>query len=636
MSSMSKENSNQPINNAAELQQRYAQGERDFSKANLAATDLRDMDLKGANLQGANLKGAYLRGANFKEANLQEAILKESDLRGANLSSANLKGAYLSGASLELSIMQGANLLQANLRGANLGGAMLIGACLEKAELTFADLSDVYMISQGGSGGANLEGANLQGAILSKANLRGANLSGANLKEANLKGAFPQGAYYDARTHFPAGFDPANSGMQKIQISNKKSSSSAKSSSSLLKSKHFFTFATVSGIGLVLVPAGIIYTWTQINKSNSTGIAKAKSEVEVSYEANQPAAESDIEASIDANGAGAEPDIEANLKTHKPGAKPKIKVSLKANQPAAKPENTVKEANKPNSAATSQAKTEAKSENTVKEANKPNSAATPNDKRNHAAAKPAGAISTVATQVASCPALVRTINAANPDDPSAVDISINGKQVFSNVPFSQASRYVSVSPGQLYIQIMKAGTKTLVDERRFAAAANTAYSVAVTGSLPGPPGQLLFNKSPFVIPEDLSPPSPGKFKGRWYKLSEMKAVIDLRIAKLDTPNISQARLVDVIPKTAVVYPELKAGTYNFNTALPNKSDPIINTAYNPPIRVEIAKAKIPAGTIFDIFAIGNDLGKKGRNSLKLSAASYKTLPPTATGCMRVQ
>ncbi len=316
---------------------------------------------------------------------------------------------------------------------------------------------------------------------------------------------------------------------------------------------------------------------------------------------------------------------EKSLGANKPAVKPQINVSLKAN--SSKPAPTT-QAKKPG----------AKSETKVSSANKPKSAPTTDAKSKSqatSAAKPAGVTPTRGAQVASCPALVRAINAANPDQPSAVDIIVNGKKVLSNVPFSQASRYMSVSSGKLRVQIMKAGTKTMVGERTFAAAPNSAYSVAVTGPLQGPRGQVLFNKSPFVIPEDLSPPSPGKFKGGWYKLSETKAENDLRIAKSGAPNVAKAQLVDVIPKTAVDYSELKAGTYNFYTVLPNKSDTIVNKAYKPAIRVEIAKANIPAGTIFDVFAIGNTLGK-GHNSLKLSAASYKTLPPTAAGCTKVQ
>jgi len=55
--------------NAAQLLQRYAQGERDFSGA-----DLRGCNFKGQDLSGADFSGADIRGASFEGARLQGAI----------------------------------------------------------------------------------------------------------------------------------------------------------------------------------------------------------------------------------------------------------------------------------------------------------------------------------------------------------------------------------------------------------------------------------------------------------------------------------------------------------------------------------------------------------------------------------
>lgn len=110
---------------------------------------------------------------------------------------------------------------------------------------------------------------------------------------------------------------------------------------------------------------------------------------------------------------------------------------------------------------------------------------------------------------------------------------------------------------------------------------------------------------------------------------------DVRIVKYGASNANATRLVKLMPKTTVDYLQLKAGIYNFAPVLPQKSSSLVNKVYKPPMRVEIAKAKIPAGSIFDVFATGNNLGK-GRNSLKLSTASYKAFPRTAVGCVRVQ
>lgn len=598
---MSEENYNQPIDNAAELQQRYAGGERNFRKAYLEKANL-----QGANLQEANLQEAYLRGA----------FLKESDLKTANLSAADLQGANLKGAYLELTRLEKADLQGANLQGANLGGAMLMGANLERADLTFADFSDTYMLAQGGSGGANLEGANLKGAELRGANLKGANLSGADLRAAKVKGAYPQGAYYDGQTHFPDGFDPVKLGMQKSSTSSKKSSSSA------LSLKPTFMTVIVACGAVVLSPVVLIKTWAEANKPKP--ILTAQSEMSITFEADKPVAEAETEAALKSGRPAIEADVDAKLKSGRPATEADVDALLKSGKPAteADVDALLKGERAPLIPNPKANKLAAKLVDKVSvEANKP---------------KSAGVTPTPVAKVASCPVLVRLINAASPDKPSAVDVSVNGKKVISNVPFSQASRYVSVSPGKLRVQIMQAGTMKMVGTRTFAAAPNSAYSVAVTGPLPGPRGKkLLFDKSPFVISENLSPPKPGKFKGKWYNLSETKEATDLRITKSDAPNVDAARLVKLIPKTAVDYQELKAGTYNFNPLLPNKSEALVNSAYKPAIRVEIAKAKISTGAIFDVFAMGNTLGK-GLNSLKLSAASYKTLPRTAAGCVRVQ
>jgi len=59
---------------AAELLDKYANGERDFSGANLSGVDLYNANLIGANLSGANLSGADLYNANLIGANLSGAI----------------------------------------------------------------------------------------------------------------------------------------------------------------------------------------------------------------------------------------------------------------------------------------------------------------------------------------------------------------------------------------------------------------------------------------------------------------------------------------------------------------------------------------------------------------------------------
>ncbi|MEM7580476.1 MAG: pentapeptide repeat-containing protein [Cyanobacteria bacterium P01_A01_bin.80] len=98
--------------NVRELQERYADGERDFANIDLYGANLVDIVLTGANLAGAtlfsvNLEGADLRDVNLENANLQQANLTAVDLTGANLTGAILRRANLTDASLDKAICEG-------------------------------------------------------------------------------------------------------------------------------------------------------------------------------------------------------------------------------------------------------------------------------------------------------------------------------------------------------------------------------------------------------------------------------------------------------------------------------------------------------------------------------------------------
>jgi len=107
-------------------------------------------------------------------------------------------------------LVLGPDRAEANLAGKDLSGQKLRFANFRRANLRAANLS-----------GADLEGAQLRGADLSRANLNGANLRGASLSGANLTGADLTGARlrhasYDARTTWPAGFDPVKHGATRL------------------------------------------------------------------------------------------------------------------------------------------------------------------------------------------------------------------------------------------------------------------------------------------------------------------------------------------------------------------------------------------------------------------------------------
>ena len=94
-----------------------------------------------------------------------------------------------------------ARLVGASLRRAVLARADLCGADLRGADLRSADLAET----------------NLACACLRGATLRGADLAGACLRGADLAGADFRGARYDARTDWPAGFDPEARGARRVE-----------------------------------------------------------------------------------------------------------------------------------------------------------------------------------------------------------------------------------------------------------------------------------------------------------------------------------------------------------------------------------------------------------------------------------
>jgi uncharacterized protein YjbI with pentapeptide repeats len=127
---------------------------------------------------------------------LQLMAIFQQDLKMIDLSGRDMSGLYL----------QACNLLRANLKGTNLDGANLNGAYLAWAYLSEATLK-----------GADLGDADLAGASLVGADLSGANLCGTNLTRADLTGLKLAGARYDRRTAWPEGFEPQDSGAERLE-----------------------------------------------------------------------------------------------------------------------------------------------------------------------------------------------------------------------------------------------------------------------------------------------------------------------------------------------------------------------------------------------------------------------------------
>ncbi len=207
----------------ATLLDKYAQGERDFSNAQLNECVLSGKKLPDIILRSADLNVANLSNANLSQGDLQAAVLNVSRLSGVNLSQANLQAAQMNVANLIQAILVGADLTRASLIRSELLRADLSNANLTQANLQEADLREVRLrwsnltranlsrsnlrkssliganLSNTQAHSANLEGADLNNAVmvgmecrhgnLCTANLSGTNLRGANLRWANLTGA---------------------------------------------------------------------------------------------------------------------------------------------------------------------------------------------------------------------------------------------------------------------------------------------------------------------------------------------------------------------------------------------------------------------------------------------------------------
>lgn len=167
------------------------------------------------------------RARSFWEADLEDSNLagmtiasRDNAFQGASFRNCRLQGATLEGgvASFQLARFDGAKLGKAHLKG---GGASFQGSSFVQADLTGATLAGGWSSFQN----ASFEGAVLVGATLS-GNFQAVNISGAKFEAADLSGIgrddladcyFNDPPTYNARTKFPAGFDPVERSWRRVE-----------------------------------------------------------------------------------------------------------------------------------------------------------------------------------------------------------------------------------------------------------------------------------------------------------------------------------------------------------------------------------------------------------------------------------
>ena len=157
---------------------------------------------------------------------------------------------------------------------------------------------------------------------------------------------------------------------------------------------------------------------------------------------------------------------------------------------------------------------------------------------------------------------------------------------------------------------------------------NVAYTVAATGSLPGPTGELLFNATPFVYRTNIYPPNPGFVRGSLYRLSERPSTIQFQTSFIEAPFYSTV-VDDIQPKTAVAYQETRGERFTRFTLLSAQGQTLLNSA-NAILQINNT---LSSGSYVDFFLIGNT---NTQNPEQFTAYTNRVLYDSASGCSLIQ
>lgn len=182
----------------------------DLSGAAILMADFREVDLSDCKLESAHIGSANFEGAKMTRANLSgdipphtpwgevEAVFNRADLTNADLSKSYLCGCEFNDAKLNC-----ANCSKTDFSGSSFQRGELSSIVLEFADLSYANLDEAILNKADLSGAsmsrsrmhdADLTEANLSRAVLEEAQLLRANFTKANLTGANLDSANLNGA----------------------------------------------------------------------------------------------------------------------------------------------------------------------------------------------------------------------------------------------------------------------------------------------------------------------------------------------------------------------------------------------------------------------------------------------------------
>ena len=174
---------------------------------------------------------------------------------------------------------------------------------------------------------------------------------------------------------------------------------------------------------------------------------------------------------------------------------------------------------------------------------------------------------------------------------TAVDITLNGNPLLSNVEFGAFTDYLDLpGPGTYQIDVTPVGATSPAITQSVSVADNTDYTIAAIGDGTAQPLELL------AIADDNAAPASGTLKLRVVHAAPFAADLDATKVSIRTSDGQiVAGLASVPYKAYSDVLSLPAGTYHLKVASPDGTTNFIDAA----------PVALPAGASITVFAIGD-------------------------------
>lgn len=186
---------------------------------------------------------------------------------------------------------------------------------------------------------------------------------------------------------------------------------------------------------------------------------------------------------------------------------------------------------------------------------------------------------------------------ASPNAP-AVDVRVDGDGVLSGVPYLGASDHLGVDAGDRDIEVLVAGTETVVISATLPLEEDTSTTVLATG--------LVADIAPLVLEDDRSAPAAGQAKLRVVHGAPSAPTVDVYVTAPGAA-LTQPTLEDVPFRGASGYLSVPAGNYQVRVTVANTTTVAIDTgAVAVPAGAVLTAVAVDApggGTPFDVLVL---------------------------------